>query len=163
MVESNPTPSAASEEVQISTAVAPEEEEKLPQGVPKGTPFPEIVASGRVPMPQTLRESYLLGISLKEEGNLYFKQKDYVNAIKKYSKVRAFMRQMMPASEGDADNSAFLNMINKQGDESDKLTAEESKNAVQVMAQSFLNMSLCYFYTEDYRKSIERATESLKL
>jgi len=81
-------------------------------------------------MPQTLREQFHFAQSLKEEGNFLYKQQDYINAIKKYSKVRAFLKPMMPGVDGD-DNSAFINMIGK-GDEGDKLTADENKEAVQI-------------------------------
>ena len=47
--------------------------------------------------------------------------------------------------------------------EDDKLTKEEVKEAIQVQASTFLNLSICYFLTNDFRKSIQRATESLDL
>ena len=46
-------------------------------------------------MPQTLKEHLEYGIALKEEGNLYFKTKDYQGAIKKYAKVRAFLKPLV--------------------------------------------------------------------
>ena len=61
-------------------------------------------ASGVNPMPKTQRACYELGQQLKEEGNNFFKQGNYAEAVKKYAKVRAFLRSMMP-SEGGADNS----------------------------------------------------------
>jgi len=129
------------------------------------TAVEEEKAAEKVIMPRTMQEHFLFGQALKEEGNLLFKQKDYVNAIKKYSKVRAYLRPVLPASGGDAENASFVNMINqKPGDSGeDRLSAQETKLAVQVMAQSFLNMSLCYFMTEDFKKSADRASESLKL
>ena len=36
--------------------------------------------------------------------NLYFKQRDYANAIKKYARVRAFLKPLIPNSDGQ-DNS----------------------------------------------------------
>ena len=84
-------------------------------------------------MPKTLREMFLHGKSLKEEGNFYFKQKDYQGAIKKYSRVRAFLRPMMPAGDGsDQDNAGLMQMISNQpgSSEDDKLTKEETKEAI---------------------------------
>ena len=73
-----------------------EGEEEKKEEVPAGTRFPEI-ATKMAPMPKTMRDQFAYGLSLKEEGNLYYKQKDYANAIKKYSKVRAFLKPFMPA------------------------------------------------------------------
>jgi len=51
-------------------------------------------------MPKTPRAQFLFGKSLKEEGNTYFKAKDYANAIKSYARVRAFLKAFMPAADG---------------------------------------------------------------
>ena len=112
------------------------------------------------PMPQTMREQFLYAKALKEEGNNFYRNGDHASAIKKYSRVRAFLRQMIPAK--DQDNAQFMDMITKGGGE-DKLTKAETKEAVQIQASTFLNLSICYFHTQDYRKSIDRATESLDL
>ena len=77
-------------------------------------------------MPSTLREQFLHAKALKEEGNQLFKAGDHANAVKKYSRVRAFLRPMMPAGETDEDNSAFINMIS-QPDDNSKLTPEDIK------------------------------------
>mmetsp|Transcript_885 Transcript_885/g.1205 ORF Transcript_885/g.1205 Transcript_885/m.1205 type:complete len:188 (-) Transcript_885:88-651(-) len=109
-------------------------------------------------MPQTLREQLAHALSLKEEGNFYFKQKDYTNAIKKYSRVRAFLKPMVPTA--DQDNDQFVSMIAGKGSES-QLTKDEQKQATTVMAATFLNMSICYFLTEQYKRSADRASESI--
>ena len=113
-------------------------------------------------MPKTQRACYELGQQLKEEGNNFFKQGNYAEAVKKYAKVRAFLRSMMP-TEGGADNSQFLNMIGAAGPEEGKLTQEETKEAIQLQASTFLNLSICYFKMQEFRKSLDRATESLNL
>ena len=69
----------------------------------------------------------------------------------------------MPAAGGDQENASFVGMIGKDTDPDDKLTEEEKKQAIQIQASTFLNLAICYFLKEDYRKSIERATESLNL
>lgn len=81
-------------------------------------------------MPQTMREQFFFAQNLKEEGNFLFKNKDYLGAIKKYSKVRAYLRSLMPNKEGD-ESTGFINMIGGGGD-GDKLTKEEGKQAVQI-------------------------------
>ena len=50
--------------------------------------------------PRTLREQFNHGISLKEEGNLAYKAKDYSAAIKCYALVRTFLRPFMPREDG---------------------------------------------------------------
>lgn len=71
-----------------------------------------------------MREHLQAGICHKEEGNLYFKQKDYANALKKYSKVRAYLSPMV--AKKDQDNDQFVNMIAGKGPEA-QLTKEEQK------------------------------------
>ena len=58
------------------------------------------ISSGVTPLPKTLRGQFEYGKSLKEEGNLYYKQRDYANAIKKYARVRAFLKPLIPNSDG---------------------------------------------------------------
>jgi len=92
-----------------------------------------------------MREQFICAQNLKEEGNFLFKNKDYLGAIKKYSKVRAYLKSFMPNKEGE-ESTGFINMIGGGGDE-DKLTKEEGKQAVQIMAATFLNLAICYFLT----------------
>jgi len=64
------------------------------------------------------------GLALKEEGNLYFKTQDYAGALKKYSKVRAFLKPLVPQKDQDAEQ--FVKMIaDKNGDEG--VTKDEQK------------------------------------
>ena len=114
MVEANPTAAdttAAAEETKVATQAAEangQEEEKKVEEVKQpastaGSGLPTI-SSGVTPLPKTLRGQFEYGKSLKEEGNLYFKQRDYANAIKKYARVRAFLKPLIPNSDGQ-DNS----------------------------------------------------------
>ena len=162
------TASQESEEAKVvpstpdsAQAAAEQEEEK------KGEPASGLptISRGATPLPKTLRGQFEYGKSLKEEGNLYFKQRDYANAVKKYARVRAFLRPMIPSSDAQGqDNSQFLNMISQQSqNDEDKLSKEEVKEAIQVKASTFLNLAICYFLTGEFRKSIARATESLDL
>ena len=107
-----------------------------------------------------MREHLQAGISHKEEGNLYFKQKDYANALKKYSKVRAYLSPMV--AKKDQDNDQFVNMIAGKGPEA-QLTKDEQKQAQTVMAQTFLNMAICYHLQQNFRRAVERAQESLDI
>ena len=54
-------------------------------------------------------------------------------------------------------------MIGAAGPEEGKLTQEETKEAIQLQASTFLNLSICYFKMQEFRKSLDRATESLTL
>ena len=86
-------------------------------------------------------------------------------AVRKYAKVRAFLKPMMPAKGGaDDGDAAFVNMLQKRDTEGDEaLSDAELKEAVQVQASTFLNMAICFYLMEEYQKSIARATESLEL
>ena len=112
--------------------------------------------------PRTLREQFNHGISLKEEGNLAYKAKDYSAAIKCYALVRTFLRPFMPREDGQ-DQSQFVNMFSQADESDDKLTKAEIKQAIQVQASTFLNLSICWFLKEQWQKSIDRATESIQL
>ena len=55
---------------------------------------------------------------LKDEGNLYFKQKDLDKAISKWAKVHLFTKPFLPMSEG---TDQMLSMINRtKVEEADK-------------------------------------------
>ena len=113
-VSTNDTPAVEQAQVvEVQQQVEEEEEKKVEETTAAATTgTPTTIASGLVPLPKTLRGQFLYGQSLKEEGNLYFKQKDYANAIKKYGRVRAFLKPMIPSGDGQGgDNSQFLNMI----------------------------------------------------
>ena len=116
---------------QASAAAATEQEEESKvesRGLPK-------ISKGVTPLPKTLRGQFEYGLSLKEEGNFYFKQRDYANAVKKYARVRAFLKPMIPSGDGQQDNAQFLNMISQQSNnDDDKLTKAECKQAIQVQA-----------------------------
>ena len=50
------------------------------------------------------------------------------------------------------DEGQFVNMIAGKGPEA-QLTKDEQRQAQMVMAQTFLNMSICYFLQENYRRA----------
>lgn len=63
-------------------------------------------------------------MAVKEEGNTCFKHQDYQGAIKKYSKVRAYLKPLVPSNDQDSDQ--FVRMIaDKNGDSG--ITKEEQK------------------------------------
>ena len=145
MVEaSNPTASNndTQQEAPVADSVMQEEEKKEPSQATTSASsqaaatsgLPTISTTGVVPLPKTVRGQFEYGKSLKEEGNLYFKQKDYANAIKKYARVRAFLKPVIPNSDSQGqDNSQFLNMISQQSNNDDeRLSKEEVKEAIQV-------------------------------
>ena len=128
MVEANPEPTTAATQEEAPVVETTPEESKEPVTtspeeskvasasaeefkVPSGTQFPEIVPKRQFRMPQTPRELLQHGVSLKEEGNLYFKQRDYPNAVKRYAKIYAFLKPVIPASADGNDNAQLVNMI----------------------------------------------------
>lgn len=106
------------------------------------------VSVGPVPKADHIKKAS----EFKEEGNIYFKTKDYNKAITKYSRVLLYTRAVLPPDDKEA-------AMFKSGTES---TASEVEQARELAATSNLNMSLCYFMLKNYQKSSEKATESLK-
>ena len=94
---------------------------------------------------------------LKDEGNSFFKKKDYENAIKKYARVKMFTKTFLPSDSGEN----IVNMMNNS--KKSDITAETKAEVLDLQAQTSLNMSICFFLQENYIKAVEKATESLKL
>lgn len=87
---------------------------------------------------------------------MHFKQKDYKKAMAKYSRVLLFTKQLLPA---DAGADQMMSMIPGQ----QKLDEQGQKEVVELQAATFLNMSTCHFLQKDFKKSVDKASESIKL
>ena len=51
-------------------------------------------------MPETPTEMYEYAKQLKDEGNMYFKMKDYKKAISKYSRIQLFTKSLIGQTAG---------------------------------------------------------------
>ena len=49
---------------------------------------------------------------LKDEGNNFYKSKDYENAIKRYAKVKLFTKQFLPAE--NSSDQMMSQIVNSQ-------------------------------------------------
>jgi len=82
---------------------------------------------------------------LKEEGNQFFKQKDYKKAISKYVKVQLYIKPLAPpestGGEGDKDPGLAMAQNMKQFE----ITPEEMEECRKLQGTSFLNLSICHY------------------
>ncbi|CDW73193.1 peptidyl-prolyl isomerase pasticcino1 [Stylonychia lemnae] len=97
-------------------------------------------------------------ILYKEEGNSFFKQKDYKRALAKYSRVQCFTNVLIPNKEGDM--AMYANLSKKAKDL--EVEGDDKEKIIELMATTFLNMSICFFLTGQFSKSVEKATLSIK-
>ena len=112
-------------------------------------------------MPQTAQETLSVCKNLKEEGNSYFKQKDYQNAISKYSRIMMFAKTIMAEEAGDHMLSHV--QMAQGSDGHANLTDKENQEVKDCVAAANLNMSICFFYQKNFPKSKEKANKSLQI
>lgn len=98
-----------------------------------------------------------MAFELKEEGNKLFQNSDYENAIKKYARVRLFTQPFIP--KGNQDE--IMSMMVKS--KTDGISSEKKIEVVDLQAQTSLNMSTCFFKLGNYKKAVDKATESINL
>jgi tetratricopeptide (TPR) repeat protein len=97
---------------------------------------------------------------LKNEGNDFFKVKDYGKARSKYSRVFAYTKGIAAGQiEGDDDSSDVGAKIALKG-----LVSEEIKNrATNLERDVNNNMAMVYLYEKKWPKVIEKATASIRI
>ena len=103
----------------------------------------------------------------KEEGNVYFKQKDYKKAISKYVRVYLFLKVTVDEltakfrKKDDAGGDPAMAMLaNRQ---KSTLTDEEKQEVRDLQATTYLNLAVCFHLDKRYDKAIENAKKSLEL
>ena len=96
---------------------------------------------------------------LKDEGNYYFKQKDYAKAISKYCRVQLFIKPLAPPDVEATETDPSLSMVQNMKQYS--LTPDELKSCRELQASAFLNIAICYHLTKEYQKAIDNCQKSL--
>jgi len=137
----------------------PSAPQTLAGGAPPELPKEEIKAA-EFKMPKNNQESLSMCKWLKEQGNEFYKQKEFQKAISKYARIRMFSKVLLAEEAGDH----MLSMVAKaKGEENEKLTEAENKEIKDIVAAGNLNMSICFFNLKNYPKSKEKASESLNM
>ena len=96
---------------------------------------------------------------LKDEGNFYFKQKDYKKAISKYVKVQLYIKPLAPPEISASDMDPTLKMMG--GMKQFNLSDEELKACRELQATAYLNMAICHHINKDYEKAIKNGKLSI--
>lgn len=92
--------------------------------------------------------------SMKDEGNFFFKQKDYKKAISKYCRVQLYIKPVAPLESSSAGDPT-LSMVS--GMKQFKIDAELTKECHELQAVAYLNMAICWYLLKNYEKSKENA------
>ncbi|EAR85587.1 tetratricopeptide repeat protein (macronuclear) [Tetrahymena thermophila SB210] len=90
---------------------------------------------------------------LKEEGNQFFKQKDYKKALSSYNKAILYVIGLV----GENDEHY------QYGNASSKLNEEQDLIVKELKSSLYLNISQIDLFNKNYAKCIERATKSLDI
>ena len=98
-----------------------------------------------------------IAADLKEEGNYWYKEKNYQKAISKYCKVKLYVDAVAPKSFEEGEGSGILQAAQKF-----KINEEIEQTAHELQATTFLNMSICHFIMKDFSKSVEKGLNSIK-
>ena len=97
---------------------------------------------------------------LKDEGNMYFKQKDYKKAISKYSKVELYLKPLAPPKIDTADIDPMMGMMGGNMKQF-SLSEEEIKACHELQATAFLNHAVCWHLQQEYERAEANAKKSL--
>ena len=90
-------------------------------------------------MPKTPQETLAMCKALKEEGNNFYKQKEFKNAISRYSKCGLFAKPLLESATSsgqmDEESDFTMNMLSQRADGADKtgkLTATEMQELKDI-------------------------------
>ena len=93
---------------------------------------------------------------LKDEGNMYMKQKEIAKAISKWCKVTLYTKSFLPSKGGE---DLMLSMVRKHK----TLDKDQQEEMINLQAVTDLNMATAFFRLKRYDKCIQKATLSLDL
>ena len=104
----------------------------------------------------------LMAYKYKEEGNAFFKQKEYEKALAKYTRVSLFTKALLPLENKDLANymsqEVNLSMKDQNKKEEKAMTEEEIKELKELDSITYSNMSEVFLQLKKYQKAIEKAT-----
>lgn len=90
---------------------------------------------------------------LKAEGNQYFKDKNFKKALASYAKVFCFLN-------GFQHKDSELYQYAKSGS---RIDDNEFQKISELKYTTYLNMAQIDLYNKNYKKCVDRATESIKI
>eukprot|EP00826_Nyctotherus_ovalis_P066889 TRINITY_DN993_c0_g3_i1.p1 TRINITY_DN993_c0_g3~~TRINITY_DN993_c0_g3_i1.p1 ORF type:complete len:108 (+),score=41.03 TRINITY_DN993_c0_g3_i1:551-874(+) len=90
----------------------------------------------------------------KEEGNAFFKQKEYDKALSKYSRVFLFTKALLPLENKDIASY----MSNEDKKEEKTITEGEIKELKELNSVVYSNMAEAFLQQKKYQKAIEKTT-----
>lgn len=96
---------------------------------------------------------------LKDEGNGFFKLKDYTKAISKYCRVQLYIKPLAPPESSGGEVDPSLAMV--QGMKQFTITAEDMEKCKDLQGTTYLNLAVCHFLKKDFQKSADNAQKSL--
>eukprot|EP00347_Sterkiella_histriomuscorum_P006931 403350887 len=103
------------------------------------------------------QEIFNKAFQFKEEGNLFFKAKDYKRALAKYARVECYTRVLCPSKEGEMAMYGNMNKKAKELEAND----EEIEKVNDLLATTYVNMSICFYLQQLYQKSLDKASKSV--
>lgn len=107
-----------------------------------------------------LKKDYDAALKLKQEGNTFFKSKDYQNALKSYTQIFIHIG-MNPMADVQAVLGALSNDTNTKQSVSDDVKQIKLK-IDELRLSAFNNMSMVYLKQNNYKKAIEHSTKAIK-
>ncbi len=100
-----------------------------------------------------------MAFRLKDEGNIFFKNKDYKKAISKYVRVNLYLKGLIE-DKSSAGQDPAMSMLTKRKKET--LDADEKKTCNELQAVVYLNLAVSFHIEKNFQKAIENAKKSIQ-
>lgn len=103
-------------------------------------------------------------MGMKDEGNFYFKQKDYKKAISKYVRIHLYLKNILSQFTDDPKANEGNPAMAMLGDKmKTTLNDEEVQACRDLQATAYLNMAICHHMQKNWQKAADNAEKSSKL
>ena len=99
------------------------------------------------------RDKIDAGLKLKDEANALVAQKEYKKACRLYRRVFGCVNGIVARSKEDMAKFVSPN---------ERATAEEVKEAIQLLTAVYSNLALCYLKLEDPERAMEMAHQAVQ-